>query len=102
MIRVLAIRRLVQWLGWVFETQGRKKERLGLQTPRKKERKKKKSSPPDVDTVVHTHPKVSFRLRLTVTPWFALTRTQRPPKTAELNVNMEPEESLVNESHCDP
>jgi len=50
MIRVVAIR-LVQWLGWVFETQERKKERLSLQNPRKKERKKKESSPPSFPDV---------------------------------------------------
>jgi len=54
---------VVKWLGWVFETQERKKERkkgssgacpprlspmirLGLRNPRKKERKKEKSSGP--------------------------------------------------------
>jgi len=41
-------------------------------------------------------------LRLTVTSHFALTRTQRPPTTTELYVNMEQEEPLPNESHWDP
>jgi len=41
-------------------------------------------------------------LNFTVTPWFALTRTQRPQKTTESYICMEPEKSLPNESHCDP
>jgi len=50
-----------------------------------------------------THiPRSSSILRLTVTSWFTLTRTQRSPKTTELYVNIEPEESLPNESHWDP
>jgi len=40
-------------------------------------------------------------LRLTTTSQFALTRTQCPPTTTELYVNLEQEESLPNESHWD-
>jgi len=50
-----------------------------------------------------THiPRSPSVLRFTATSWVPLTRTQRPPKTTELYVIMEPEKSLQNESHRDP
>ena len=58
---------------------------------------------PDVDTVVHTHPKVSFRLKTHCNLMVCLDPDPTSPKDNRvIYVSMKPEESLPNESHWDP
>jgi len=67
------------------------------------------SSFPDVNTLVHTHPKVFFLLKTHCTPMVRIIfhldpdpTWQRPQKISEWYVSMEQEESPPNESHRDP